>query len=181
MLIIPSSWGSQRAVTYKPSILATYQAISRYLTKLPMVIDWMKRSAFCHGAAMMFAMALSHYPEDFELHLVADGYCSGFGSFTIERVNELSAKAAPYADGVLAVGDLLPHLGSQVAPGRLVPKPRDFPMEQPFRAAVAGRLTPFMVNEWRVADVPLTIGKEDAQVEVPAEEVGTEAAQGMQQ
>jgi hypothetical protein len=119
----------------------TYQAVSRYMAKVPMVVDWMKRSAFHHGASTTFALALSHYPEDFELHLVVEGYCGDSGPFSIERAQDLFAEAAPYAEGVLVVVNLLHHLASQVAPGKSVPEPRDFPVEQPFWAAVAGGLT----------------------------------------
>jgi hypothetical protein len=119
-------------------IPATYEAVSSYLTKLPMVVDWMKRSVFHRGAAMAFAMELSHYLEDFELHLVVEGYCRDSGGISIQRVQELFATAAPYAEGVLMAGDLLPHLSSQVVPGKPEPKAREFPAEQPFWVVVVG-------------------------------------------
>jgi hypothetical protein len=108
---------------------------------------------------------------------MAEGYCGNSDPISIERVQELFAEAAPYAEGVLAAGDLLPHLTSQVAPRKSMPEPRNFPTEQQFRAAVAGGLTTFVVNEWRAADQPVAAGEASAQVEMPAEVDGNKAGQ----
>jgi hypothetical protein len=74
--------------------------------------------------------------------------------------------ATPYAEGVLATGDLLPHLASQVALERPEPEPRDFPTSQPFWAALDGALTIFVVNEWRVVEGPLATAEANASVGV---------------
>jgi hypothetical protein len=109
-----------------------YEAVSKYLPKLPMVVDWMKRSAFSRGAPTVFAMAMSHYPKGFEVDLVAEGYCSNSDGVSIERVQKLPAMDTLYTEGVLMAGDLLPHLASQITPERPVPEPRDFPAAYPF-------------------------------------------------
>jgi hypothetical protein len=62
-------------ISLTEQILSTYEAVSKYLPKIPMVVDWMKRAAFRHGATRAFAMAMSHYPEGFKADLVSDGYC----------------------------------------------------------------------------------------------------------
>jgi hypothetical protein len=53
-----------------------YRTVSDYLAKLPMVVDWMKRSAFRRGAMIALAMSLSHYPKDFKLQEVTEGYAT---------------------------------------------------------------------------------------------------------
>jgi hypothetical protein len=58
-----------------------------------MVVDLVKRSTFHHGAATAFAMAMSHYPEGFEVDLVKGGYCSNSDGVLIKRVHELLAMA----------------------------------------------------------------------------------------
>jgi hypothetical protein len=140
-------------------ILSTYEVVNKYLPKLLMVVDWIKRSAFHRGATTAFAMALSHYPEGFEVDLVSEGYCSGSEVISIERVQELISMATPYAKGVLAARKLLPHLASQLALERPAPEPRDFPAVYPFRAALDGVLTTFVVNEWQVVEEPLATAK----------------------
>jgi hypothetical protein len=53
-----------------------YRTVSDYLAKLPMVVDWMKRSVFRRGAMIALVMSLLHYPEDFELQEVTEGYAT---------------------------------------------------------------------------------------------------------
>jgi hypothetical protein len=135
--------------------LSLYKAVSKYLPKLLMVVDWMKRSTFRCGAATTFSMVFSHYLEGFKVDLVSEGYCSGSGAISIERAQELISMATLYAKGVLAAEDLLPHLASQVAPEKPTPEPRDFPAAYPFRAALDGVLTNYVVNECQVVEDPL--------------------------
>jgi hypothetical protein len=136
-----------------------YEGVSKYLPKLLMVVDWMKLSTIRHGATTVFAMAMSHYLEGFEVDLVADGYCSSFDGISIERVQELLDMAAPYTEGVLAAGDLLLHLASPSAREKLAPEPRDFLAAYPFRVALDGLLTTYAVNKWRVVEEPLETAK----------------------
>jgi hypothetical protein len=122
-------------------------------------------------------MALPHYPEGFEVDLVSEGYCSSSGEISVERALELIAMATPFAKGILAVGDLLPHLASQIAPEKPAPEPRDFPMTYPFWAALDGVLTTYVVNEWQVVEEPLEIVKAGSSMAEKAVVGGGEAGQ----
>jgi hypothetical protein len=103
-------------------IPSSYQTISAYLAKLSMVVDWMKRSMFHHGATAALAIVLLHYPRDLELNDVTKGFASDAGPITMERVKELLAKATSFADRVLVAADFMPYQASQEAPGDLEPK-----------------------------------------------------------
>jgi hypothetical protein len=122
-------------------------------------------------------MALPHYPEGFEVDLVSEGYCSSSGEISVERAPELIAMATPFAKGVLAAGDLLPHLASQIAPEKPTPKPRDFLATYPFRAALDGVLTTYVVNEWQVVEEPLVTVKVSSSTEEKAVIGGGEVGQ----
>jgi hypothetical protein len=63
--------------------------------------------------------------------------------------------ATPYAKGVLATGDLLPHLANQIAPEKPALEPHDFPMAYPFWAALHGAIITYVVNQWQVVEEPL--------------------------
>jgi hypothetical protein len=80
-------WAILQYISPTEQIPSTYEAVSKYLPKLPMVVDWMERSAFRCGATTAFPMALSHYEEGFEVDLVSDGYCSSSREISIERAH----------------------------------------------------------------------------------------------
>jgi hypothetical protein len=138
-------------VSLTEQITSTYEAVNRYLPNLPMVVDWMKRSAFRRVATMVIAMALSHYPEGFEVDLVSEGYCSNSGTISVERAQELIS----ICRRCLGSWRFASHLASQVAPGKPAPEPRNFPAAYPFRAMLDGALTTHVVNEWKVVEEPL--------------------------
>jgi hypothetical protein len=83
--------GILQYISPRKLIPSSCQTISSYLAKLPIVFDWMKRSAFQHGATTALAMVLSHYPWDLELHEVTEGFASEAGPITVDRVKELLA------------------------------------------------------------------------------------------
>jgi hypothetical protein len=82
-----------------------------------------------------------------------------------------------YAKGVLAAGDLLPHLASQIAPEKPTLEPHDFPAAYPFRAALHGALTTYVVNEWKVVEEPLATVKVSSFAWEKADISGGEAGQ----
>ena len=51
----------------------------KWLTALPMVFDWMRRSAFRRGAATALSLGLAHFPEDFVLDEITNGYLAPDG------------------------------------------------------------------------------------------------------
>ena len=61
---------------------------------------------------------------------------------------KLNAQAAPFADRVLAIGDLLPFKASATVPGDSPPQHRDLSAERQFEAAWAKKLTTYPVNQW---------------------------------
>jgi len=81
----------------------------RYLEEVPVIAEWMARSAFRRGATTALSLGLAHFPDDFELDDMMTGYPSATGTVEMSEVLKLTAKAAPYADRVLAMGDLFPY------------------------------------------------------------------------
>lgn len=122
--------------------------VCRYLEKAPSVVEFMTRSAFRRGAATALSLGLAHFPEDFDLDDVTSGYPSSTGSVEIAEVLKLTDRAAVYSDRVWAMGDLLPYQETTIAPNDPEPPHRDFKVEQPFRAAMAGEFTTYPSNPY---------------------------------
>src|SRR3954470_12699636 len=119
-----------------------------YLEKAPAVVEFMTRSVFRRGASTALSLGLAHFPEDFDLDDVTSGYPSSTGSVEIAEVLKLTDRAAVYSDRVWAMGDLLPYQETIVAPNDPEPQHRDFKIELPFRAAMAGELTTYPSNPY---------------------------------
>ena len=66
----------------------------------------------------------------------------------LSEVLKLQDRAASYTEHVWAMGDLLPNQETVVAPSDPEPPLRDFKVEQPFRAAMAGELTTYPSNPY---------------------------------
>ena len=120
----------------------------RYLGKAPSVVEFMTRSAFQREAATALSLGLAHFPKDFDLDDVTSGYPSSTGEVEISKVLKLKGRAAVYSERVWAMGDLLPYQETIVAPNDPEPQHRDFNVEQPFRAAMAGELTTYPSNPY---------------------------------
>ena len=77
---------------------------------------------------------------------------SGWPSTTREvdhsEVMRLKAEAAPYADRLLQMDDLLPFHPTVDAPEDSPAVERDHNVERPFEFAWKGELTTFKVNRW---------------------------------
>ena len=140
-------------------IPSAYKDVEECLRELPVVVDWMQRSAFLRGATMALSLGLAHFSEDFELDEVTSGFPSESGEVSIADVLKLNERAAPFADRVLAIGDLLPFQASATAPGDSPPQHRDLPAERPFEAARAMKLTTYPVNRWVPAHLHGTEGE----------------------
>ena len=56
---------------------------------------------------MALSLGLAHFLQDFALDDVTSSFPSETGEVTIDEVLKLNAQAAPFADRVLAIGDLL--------------------------------------------------------------------------
>lgn len=126
-------------------------SVMKYLAEVPAVIDWLQRSACRRGATAALSLAIAHFPEDFDAAEVTSGFPSETGEVTEEEVQALMAKAAPYADRVLAIAGLHPYQASATAPEDAeegTPEHRDLPAERPFEAAQKKELTTFPVNKW---------------------------------
>src|SRR3954465_5643332 len=132
--------------------------VLRYLEKSPSVVEYMTRSAFRRGAATALSLGLAHFPEDFDLADITSGYPSSTGSVEISEVLKLTDRAAVYSERIWAMGDLLPYQETVVAPNDPGPQHRDFKIEQPFRAAMAGELTTYPSNPY----MPFIRNRKDA-------------------
>ena len=79
---------------------------------------------------------------------MTSGYPSSTGTVEISEVLKLTGRAAVYSERVWAMGNLLPYQEMVVAPNDPEPQNRDFKVEQPFRAAMAGEMTTYPSNQY---------------------------------
>ena len=115
---------------------SSFEETGEWLTVLPMVVDWLRRSAFRRGAAMALSLGLAHFPDDFDLDDVTSGYPAPNREITRREVEALYKRAAPYAQRVLDMGDFLPHQHTVDAPGDEPAVERDYPSMVSFRTAI---------------------------------------------
>ena len=140
-----------------------------WLKALPMVSDWVRRSAFRRGAVTALSLGLAHFPEDFDPADVTSGYPSVPGGVTEQHVQSLYKWAAPYAQRVLDMGDLLPHQHTVDPPEDGPARMRDYHSSHPFKSAIKNRLTSYPVEsgEVRLGGSPVEVF--DGSVKSPEE------------
>ena len=85
----------------RPTLL---EEAGEWLKALPMVSDWVRRSAFRRGAVTALSLGLTHFPEDFDPAEVTSGYPPVTGGVTEQHVQSLYDRAVPYAQRVLDMG-----------------------------------------------------------------------------
>ena len=142
-------------------IPSAFAEVSKCLSKLPEVFDWMKRSAFRRGATTAMAMILSHFGESLGLPEVTQGWAyDGEGEIPVPDVQKLLDQAAPFAERILNAGDFTPFMATQRAPGDPEPKYVDLAVERPFHAACQGPITTHVVNAWVPKELEAAAGKE---------------------
>ena len=105
---------------------------------------------FRSGAATMLSLGLAHFLADFDLDDVTSGYPKPTGEVSGREVEALYKRAAPYAQRVLDMGDLLPHQHTVDAPNDQPAAEKDFPSNVPFRSAIRAELTSYPVNLFKV-------------------------------
>ena len=121
-----------------------------WLKALPMVSDWVRRSAFRRGATTVLILGLAHFLEDFDPVDVTSGYPSVPGGVTEQHVQSLYKRAVPYAQRVLDMGDLLPQQHTVDPPEDGPARMRDYHSLHLFKSAIKNRLTSYPVESGEV-------------------------------
>ncbi|KAM0833735.1 hypothetical protein ACQ4PT_064079 [Festuca glaucescens] len=127
------------------------QSVFKAVSDVPVVVDWLRRSACRVGITMALSMVLTHYPEGLDLEEVTAGFPSETGEFDVAEVLRLMDVVRPYADQVLDVADLERHQMSQTAYediAKTKDKPEDFPATRLFAAAASKELTTYPVAKY---------------------------------
>ena len=127
------------------------QSVFKAVSDVPVVVDWLRRSACRVGATMALSMVLAHYPEGLDFEEVTAGFPSETGEFDVAEVLRLMGVVRPYVDRVLAVADLETHQVSMMTPEDLdkaEQKPQDFPADRLFAAAASKELTTYPVAKY---------------------------------
>jgi hypothetical protein len=94
------------------------------------------------------ALGQAHFPWDWSHEEVSSGWPSETGVVDHAKVLELKAGAAPYADRLLRMDDLLPYQATADAPEDSPAMERDHDVEHPFEFARKGALTTFPMSRW---------------------------------
>jgi hypothetical protein len=79
---------------------------------------------------------------------MSSGWPSDTGVVDHAKVLELKAGAAPFADRLLRMDDLLPYQATADVPGDSPAKEHDYDVERPFEFARRDALTTFPVSRW---------------------------------
>ena len=127
------------------------QSVFKAVSDVPVVVDWLWRSACRVSATMALSMVLAHYPEGLDLEEVTAGFPSETGKFDVAEVLRLMGVVRPYVDRVLAVADLETHQVSMMAPEDLdkaEQKPQDFPADRLFATVASKGLTTYPVAKY---------------------------------
>jgi len=127
-------------------IPSSFPEIAECLHILPEVVEWQRRSAYRRGASQGLALGQAHFPWDWNHDEVSSGWPSESDEVDHRKVQELKAGAAPFADRLLRMDDLLPYQTTADTPGDSPVKERDHAVERPFQAAREGALSTFTVN-----------------------------------
>ena len=68
---------------------SSFEETGDWLTVLPMVVDWLRRSAFKRGAATALSLGLAHFLDDFDLADITSSYPTPIGEITRHEVEAL--------------------------------------------------------------------------------------------
>jgi hypothetical protein len=129
-------------------IPSSFPKVAECLHVLPDVVEWQRRSAYRRGASQGLALGQAHFPWDWSHDEVSSGWPSESEEVDHQKVFELKATAAPFANRLLRLDDLLPYQPTADASGDSPAKERDHTIERPFQAARQGALSTFTSNRW---------------------------------
>jgi hypothetical protein len=129
-------------------IPSAFLEVAKCLHALPEVVEWQRWSAYRRGASQGLALGQAHFPWNWNHDEVSSGWPSESDEVDHRKVLELKAAAAPFADRLLWMDDLLPYQTTADAPGDSPAKERDHAIECPFQAARERALNTFTVNRW---------------------------------
>jgi hypothetical protein len=153
-------------------IPASYPEVAECVHALHAVVEWQQRSAYWRGAAQGLALGQAHFPWDWSHEDVSSGWPSDTRVVDHAKVLELKVGAAPYADRLLQMDDLLPYQATADAPRDSPVKERDYDVELPFEFTRKGILTTVPVSWW----IPIYKRCEAAKNGEPSSSKATEGA-----
>ena len=106
----------------------------------------MQRSLYHRGAANGLALGKAHFPDEWVHDEMTSGWPSETGVVDSLEVLRQRAEAAPFADRLRRIDDMLPFLPTPKED--LEAEERDFDVERPIEASREGKLTTFKTNMW---------------------------------
>jgi hypothetical protein len=90
-------------------IPSSFLELSECLHLLPAIIEWQQRSAYRRGATQGLALGKAHFRFDWEHDDMSTEWPAESREVDHAEVLKRKAEAAPYADRLLRMDDLLPY------------------------------------------------------------------------